>query len=1108
MEAAWLTAVALIPCLHSPYTEYDFGPEKAALLHGLAALIAGAWLARVVMQRRAGQGSGGPMAHVLWRGPLAWCLAALLGAYFLSSGLSVDPGQSLWGNFQTRSGAYTFGCYVFLFAAIAANLRRMEQVERLVNSVLVGSLLLALYAVIQRLHLDPINWGPEITVGSLTGHPLYLAGYLGMVFPLCLWRIVGLWRPAVMRAGSTASHPAPRPSPLLKGRGGTVDGQVVSAGPRFQASVLPSGYLSKCNMGAVALHCLLGTLQLATLLLTQKRGPLLALMVALVFFFVLVSVRMGLRRLLVMTMLVGVVMMVFLLVLNIPHGPLEGLRSTALLNRFAHGMFSASEGTGFFRADLWKQCPALMLSQQPIRRPDGAPDTLHLLRPWFGYGPETASGVLAQRYTVPHSSATLEDRFHQLVWDLWENVGALGVAAFLGFFVALMWWGLRQLGLIGSRGDTLWLLGLVLFCSLAVAVILSMWRGAGFTGLGLQFGIAAGCVLYPFTKLWSSVHSRQAAVHAPPSTLDVRALLVIALLSACLLHLVETGFAFPTFSTAVLFWAFAGLLVALGRQLGGLAEPEPDQTDVAQQPVGKVVDPKSQNRPAKSGWEASQKHREVALGARRGSLPGLLHCAIWPAALTTMVLIPMMNMFLMRYTHEGLSALDFINYALDPVRAGSAGGNIVPVLLLAVWLGSALLLTSPGMGLGRDSAWLGRFVATALLSAGLVACYGLWNGSQLASIGPLPSGAVEGWGLLKQAAGYESIHWTSMAVLLALVLAAGYACSGLPAAQLRKPATIGLLGGLAALTVATALLVDAQTACADISLRWASVLHSQKVWPGCQEVFERAIKLRPRQFIYPSRLAQALHEQAERTADDAGYNQLNGRAEAILQAAKGMPGYNRRAWHLGQLYLDWAQHETNLVRRVELAAKAKSALQEALLWEPYNPPLWSDYGFVDVVLLHNEAEGLREYQKALDLDSGCAEALGRLANYYFQKSAETGDPAAKRSYMRKAANYYALTGANSSAPFPYFMACGDLLMHLQEWPEAIKQYRVACDLAGNAEASRAYEMLARAYFAAGDRVSALKHLQLAIEKAGPQQSQALLELEKQFGGGNRENGKN
>jgi len=579
-------------------------------------------------------------------------------------------------------------------------------------------------------------------------------------------------------------------------------------------------------------------------------------------------------------------------------------------------------------------------------------------------------------------------------------------------------------------------------------------------------------------------------------------LLVIALLSACLMHLVETGFAFPTFSTAVLFWAFAGLLVGLGRQSVASGEAETDRTAVARDPVQPAVETKSPIRPAKSRRGANQKRRDRPVEAPHGRSSRIFPSAIWPAALITMMLVPMINMFLVRYTYQGLSALDFISYALDPLRVGNEGQNIVAVLLLAVWLGSAFLLTSSGMSGGQGAGWLWRFIETALLSAGLAGCYSFWNASQLGGIGPLPGGTAEGWSLLKQADGYELLHWGSMAALLALVLAGGYACSGLTAAQLRKPATIGLLGGLAVVPVFWALLIDVWPACADISLRWAGVLHAQKVWPGCQEVFERAIKLRPKQFIYRSRLAQALREQAAAAGNDASYNQLNAQAEAALQAAKGVPGYNRGVWHLGELYLDWAQHETNSVRRLELAEKARSALQEALLWEPYNPPIWSDLAFVDFGVLHNEAEGLRENQKALELDPGCEQALGRLASFYAQKSAEVSDPAAKQSYMRKAAKYDALAAGNSRAPFPYLMARGDLLMNLKKWPEAIKQYREACDVAGKDEACRAHEMLARAYFAGGDGASAMTHLQLAIEQATPQQREALLELQKQFTAGN------
>src|SRR6266404_5034714 len=57
LEAAWLTAVAVVPCLYNPYAEHNFGPEKAALLHGLGLLIAGAWLVRLVLER--GEGKSG-----------------------------------------------------------------------------------------------------------------------------------------------------------------------------------------------------------------------------------------------------------------------------------------------------------------------------------------------------------------------------------------------------------------------------------------------------------------------------------------------------------------------------------------------------------------------------------------------------------------------------------------------------------------------------------------------------------------------------------------------------------------------------------------------------------------------------------------------------------------------------------------------------------------------------------------------------------------------------------------------------------------------------------------------------------------------------------------
>jgi tetratricopeptide (TPR) repeat protein len=1056
MEAAWLAAVALVPCLYNPYTGFSFGPEKAALLHGLGVLIAGAWLGQLVLERGAGRfESGLTWARSLWREPLGWSLAALLLSYLLSTCLSIDPAQSLWGDVQTRAGAYTFADYLLLFAAIAANLRSSEQVERFTSAVLVGSFAVSVYAIIQELHLDPLNWGANEMITSLVGHPVYVAAYLGMAFPLCLWRILGL----------LPGLPSKRGNPP------------VSARPSASATSV-----SKLMAGTLVFYCLLGALQLAAIILTGKRGPLFGLLSGVVCSFLLVSVRLSLRRLLLGTLVSAGAALGLLVLLNIPGGPLESLRAWRVLARFSHGAFSSREGTGYFRADLWKECPALMLSRQPVRRPDGASDRVHFLRAWFGYGAESTAGVLAQRYTVPHSGATLEDRFHNLVWDLWESTGAVGVAAFVALFAALYSYGLGQLGLIGGRRDTLRFLAWSLGFAVAGAIALSLWQGDGFCGLGLQLGLAAGCAAYPLKALRTAVQTQKPETVSPPLSdfefqISRWAMLVIALISALVMHLVETGFAFPTAATATLFWSFAGLLVALRHQTAAMASQLGSElpTQVPFSAAAAVGSPSASTAKSKGRTPKHQKSgqrvedRAATPGQRVRSNP--FGAALWPAALTTMILVPLINMFLLQYTHQGLSSLDFITHALDPGRPVNAGRNVVPELLLGVWLGSAFLFTAPPSVSAPASGWSGRYFGALLFSGGGGAVYALWNAAQLARIGPLPKGSAEAWNLLNQTRGYETLYWVSMAVILVLILLCAYACSGVASSRLGRPAAAGLLAGFGALAAVGAIVIDLRPASAGIALRWAGVLGPQNAWPASREVFERAIELQPRQFIYRSRFSEALREHAAVARDDAGWSLLFKQAEDVLQTAKGVSGYNRGAWHLGQLYVIWAQRETNSDRRLQLVRQAKASFEEALSWEPKNPPLWSDYGFVDFDLLHNEQEGLRENQKALEIDPSCEQALSGLADFYAQKSREARDVETRRFYALIAVEFYAQAAGNSPIPFPYLMARGTVLMSLQAWSSALDQFSAACNIANKEQASLAQAMRDRASAAAGKRAT-------------------------------------
>ena len=79
-----------------------------------------------------------------------------------------------------------------LFAALAANLRRKEQVERLITTAILTSLPVSLYGVLQKYGIDPIPWGGNVTnrVASHMGNSIFVAAYLIIVFPLTIGRIV------------------------------------------------------------------------------------------------------------------------------------------------------------------------------------------------------------------------------------------------------------------------------------------------------------------------------------------------------------------------------------------------------------------------------------------------------------------------------------------------------------------------------------------------------------------------------------------------------------------------------------------------------------------------------------------------------------------------------------------------------------------------------------------------------------------------------------------------------------------------------------------------------------------------------------------------------
>jgi tetratricopeptide (TPR) repeat protein len=1043
LEAMCLAAVAIIPCLYNPFSAFAFEPDKLLFLRCLSLLIAAAWLVRWVESRNLAARIGLAEFAGLAGKPVALTLGILTLGYVVSTGAAVHPAQSFWGAYETRQGLVTYLACVLLLITVAIRFRTERQLDRLVTTILVASLPVSLYGIVQRAGMDPIIWSSSAEaerVGSLAGHPVYLAAYLAMVLPLTVWRILRL-----------------------------LDGTENTTGSTRPASVK--------NRGALAFYTLLALAQLTAFLFTESRGALLALFGGLALMAVLSGPGMHRKYLLPGGLIIVCAATLFLL-LNLPLQPLEGLRKLPVVQRFAHAL-STTSGTGAFRAQLWEEAAGLMLSSDPMLTPNGDRDALAILRAWIGYGPENLAGVLAQRYTIPISGVGLETRLHNASWDRAATMGIVGVTAFW-LFVALIWrLGFRGLGLI-PKGRENWWFGLLLFGgALGAATGLGVWLGAGFLGLGIQLGLAAGCLAFPLVVQWKG---KAAATDgdAPPSggplLKENNSLLIIALLAGLVVHVIETGFGFIVASSAVLFWVYAGILIAIvaPRRVRGIH---------AESSIGlaQATNPKTWN-PHSTGITS------VDADTARLVWRGVLAAACLAAAPS----IPLITLLVSGYSHEPMSGLAILGSRLF------RGSGAVLLAVVASWLGAAYAL-SAGERLGPNGQRV-RFLPVAAISGGILVFYTLVLGRQLAAIGPLPPLDVDAVGAFKSAIGYETACITFLGVLLSLVVVCGFGCS--------RPADVGARlaskGGslMGAIAFPAALMLCAwlgfQPILADVSLKWANVLQDRRVWPGSTWIYERAIQRNQNNSQYRAKLAQAWLDQAQTTTDPDFANLLLAEAERVLEEAQTVPGYNRGWWHLGRIYIAWAGIVADDNAQQHFASKARHALDEALRWEPNNPRIWCDSASVDLTLLHDQEQGLEKSRRALEIDPFCSEAYTLMADFYARTSRQATDSTERHALAQKAADIYIEAATTTRQAFTYTLARAVLWLQLGDTEEGLAVCDEAATVASPEQLWKVDALRVQAHIKAGDRTSALVHLARAFTTAPSESHPVLLELKRRI----------
>ncbi|MFQ5569871.1 MAG: O-antigen ligase family protein [Rhodothermales bacterium] len=514
IEAGWLAALVVVPLYFNPFSSRVFEPDKIALLRSIAVIMGWAWVIKAgetwrmrgKWKRGAEQAADPPPrspGHRLALNPIVWSVVLLLACYVLATAFSILPHISLWGYFGRLQGLYTTGAYLVFFFSVLALLRAHEQAQRLITTVILVSIPMALYGILQHFGGDPLNWDRPVAerVQATMGNPVFLAAALSMAVPLTLYRLAetGRDRRAFLRLG---------------------------------------GYL-----------LVLG-LQGACLLFTQSRGPVLGLAVGLLFGGLIWTLTQHRWRWAKSIIGLSIALASTLTIINLPGTPPAFVQEVPLLSRLTR--IADVEGSSEGRVLIWDGAIDLI--------------TADPMRMVIGYGPETIRFAYYPYYSSDigrtHGWRAFPDRMHNETYDVLVTTGLVGFLIYLLLFTGLVYFSLMWTGVLPSSRHrqgflVLWFIGST-GGILGLRFFTQTWA---YSGVGLLLGMLGGLFLYLAGYAFTTPRREHRAGDSSPRA---GGLLIIVLLAGILAHFVEINVGFAVSSTRLSFWIYTAFLVVLG----------------------------------------------------------------------------------------------------------------------------------------------------------------------------------------------------------------------------------------------------------------------------------------------------------------------------------------------------------------------------------------------------------------------------------------------------------------------------------------------------------------------------------------------------------------
>lgn len=1022
IEAGWLAALVVAPLFFNTHSNRVFEPDKIHLVRSIALVMAVAWGVQLLDRSLARAPGDRSLWTQLRATPLVLPALTLVLSYLVSTALSVVPRISFFGSYVRMQGALTFLSYVAIFAMVLTHLRRKEQIQRLLHTIVLTSLPIAIYGIIQHAGLDPLPWGGDVQerVAANMGNAIFVAAYLIMAFFLTLERLLD----------SLVTL-------LDAERGGLAD------------ALRAGSYLFILAVQAIAI------------VYTQSRGPWLGWGVGLYVFGMLgllllarwaagrerlpAALRWLSRHVTAAWLgLIGAALVVIALVvtLNISGGPLQGLCEKRYVNRVCT-LFSTTEGTNAVRVLIWQGVVDMMLKPHaPIEQPDGTPDPLNAIRPLIGYGPESM-WVAYNRFYPPelaHYEArnASPDRSHNETFDALVRGGLIQFGIQLVLFSSVFYYALRWLGLVQGPTRRRLFMGMLAGGG-AVGVIAPLLADGSLrlAGIGLPAGMIAGMIVYVTLDLLLS--SKQTEQEKPPEiTTGRRQLLILALLSAIVAHFVEVHFGIAIVSTMTYLWALMAVLVVVGMRWDAEGEEVPAAS--ASTPAAstgpqqnEAADAPATSRPTRAAAAAStaarrksskrasaedrraQPPRPAPPAATKRSPADPLLPYLGIAGLITLVLV--WNYLVNQSSATSPLVILWQAFATRPLDYRIVFAPILLMLMVFVWLVGGTLAVSETR---RQASPEGRFsppLAALLYALTVVVVflvYGLIQASRLTASG------LSGLDIFRHIASHIAV-FDLFLLLFVLGLAVAIVLAEprpWPVRAFGRSPALSLAGG-AVLAVAAAIViinVNIQTVQADTFYKQGLAYESAGQWEGASILYREAALLEPEEDYYYLFLGRALLQHAtsapvrgtpvlpedlsrvptsqllpliERGLQVRNREDLYRAAHAALVAARRLNPLNtdhsanlarlHQAWAFAALAdtaggrtavprlreLSQAQAEAVNVARLE---RAVSYFRQAVSLSPQNAGLWNELAQVQLIL--DDLDGAQaSLDRALALDS-------------------------------------------------------------------------------------------------------------------------------------------